>query len=197
MIRSPSGEEWSLKARAKPKTKIMDSWPGKNRFYCSGKCISGPWGDLGAQYCVFCSISIAIGVYYGLMAPTLSTKVSIWLPITFTMVLLVMLIAYFLTHCSDPGIIPRRHYIEANLSDHPIESLEKFRIVPLAPDEEVNLGDEGRKRKDKSKDKTFCRTCLIYRPPRASHCSDCDNCVEVFDHHCPFVGNCIGKLIPQ
>ena len=76
MIRSPSGEEWSLKARAKPKTKIMDSWPGKNRFYCSGKCISGPWGDLGAQYCVFCSISIAIGVYYGLMASTLSTKVT-------------------------------------------------------------------------------------------------------------------------
>ena len=48
------------------------------------------------------------------------------------------------------------------------------------------------------KDKRFmhlkwCSTCEIRRPPGCSHCSHCDSCVRGFDHHCHWVGNCIGS----
>ncbi|KAI7745916.1 hypothetical protein M8C21_005544 [Ambrosia artemisiifolia] len=38
-----------------------------------------------------------------------------------------------------------------------------------------------------------CTYCHVVQPPRAKHCHDCDRCVLQFDHHCVWLGTCIGQ----
>ena len=39
----------------------------------------------------------------------------------------------------------------------------------------------------------FCPFCLVKNKFRSKHCLICQICVDEFDHHCFWVGNCIGK----
>lgn len=70
----------------------------------------------------------------------------------------------------DPGVIPRPGV-------HDVDAVPKTLI-------EIINGVEVERR--------WCYACQHHRPPRAKHCHVCDVCVAVFDHHCPWVTNCIG-----
>ena len=39
----------------------------------------------------------------------------------------------------------------------------------------------------------FCPYCLIKHKYKSKHCLICKKCIEEFDHHCFWVGNCVGK----
>lgn len=41
----------------------------------------------------------------------------------------------------------------------------------------------------------LCRECMLhnYSNIKTVHCYDCGVCIENYDHHCPWVGKCIGK----
>ena len=39
----------------------------------------------------------------------------------------------------------------------------------------------------------FCPYCLVKKSFRSVHCLVCQHCVDEFDHHCFWVGNCIGR----
>lgn len=38
----------------------------------------------------------------------------------------------------------------------------------------------------------LCPECKILRTIRSRHCGVCHQCVERFDHHCPWINNCVG-----
>ena len=80
-----------------------------------------------------------------------------------------------LCYITEPGIIPRNHPDFQKNIEEISEKEEKECPIPRIFTERK------------------CPTCNITRPPRASHCAQCDNCVLDFDHHCAFVSNCVGK----
>lgn len=100
------------------------------------------------------------------------------------------LVFLLLTSARDPGIIPRNLYPpepESNEGNgEPRLAHTPQSRLPRTKDMIVN----GITVKIK-----YCDTCMLYRPPRASHCSICNNCVEKFDHHCPWLGQCIGLVM--
>ncbi|CAH1449139.1 unnamed protein product [Lactuca virosa] len=87
------------------------------------------------------------------------------------------LILFYRCSCKDPGYIKaNRNESKDTRDDEPLLKLEVLDPALLA-------GNWNQ----------LCATCKIVRPLRAKHCSTCERCVEQFDHHCPWVSNCVGK----
>lgn len=98
----------------------------------------------------------------------------------------------FRTAFMDPGILPRAqryeaayYEAEAALAEQAMQNTNISSGYRNVRTKELSIGGQPVKLK-------WCLTCKMFRPPRVSHCSVCDNCVERFDHHCPWVGNCVG-----
>ncbi|VEV56331.1 palmitoyltransferase DHHC9, putative [Plasmodium vinckei vinckei] len=61
--------------------------------------------------------------------------------------------------------------------------------------EENNIQIESRKIRNYTPNKyTICDKCnYLVRPERSHHCRTCQRCVLKMDHHCPWIGTCVGE----
>ncbi|XP_074177983.1 palmitoyltransferase ZDHHC8 isoform X2 [Rhinolophus sinicus] len=114
-------------------------------------------------------------LFFVFTCPWLTRAVSPAVPVYNGIIFLFVLANFSMATFMDPGIFPR--------ADEDEDKEDDFR-APLYKNVDVR-GIQVRMK--------WCATCHFYRPPRCSHCSVCDNCVEDFDHHCPWVNNCIGR----
>ncbi|KAL9248904.1 putative protein S-acyltransferase 7 [Drosera capensis] len=167
--------------------RVYQEWKGNNIFFLRGWLIFGP--DARSIFFTIFLIVAPVGVFCAFVARKLMEEyprksgVSIMLvAVALTLWDMVLLL---LTSGRDPGIIPRNaHPPEPEHYDGGADGGQTPQLrLPRVKEVEVN----GVPVKIK-----YCDTCMLYRPPRCSHCSICNNCVERFDHHCPWVGQCIG-----
>ncbi|XP_031252764.1 probable protein S-acyltransferase 7 [Pistacia vera] len=172
--------------------RLYQVWKGSNKFCFGGRLIFGP--DVRSIFLTLILILTPVILFCGFVSQSLIKQFNhdlgnliVAICALFTLYVVFLL---FLTSGRDPGIIPRNSHPPeidedgSTISTDWLGSQNGGHTIPPTRDVIVN----GMIVKVK-----YCQTCMLYRPPRCSHCSICNNCVERFDHHCPWVGQCIGK----
>ncbi|XP_061350807.1 protein S-acyltransferase 24 isoform X1 [Gastrolobium bilobum] len=148
---------------------------------CDGNSRLGKISKLGLAPVLWCIIFLLLVTYvHSVILATNMPKLTAasgllaWFGVLLATVGLVM---FYRCSSKDPGYIRMNVHDTLNMKDE--EPLLKIEINNPA----LLAGNWSQ----------LCATCKIVRPLRAKHCSTCDRCVEQFDHHCPWVSNCIGK----
>ncbi|XP_062414410.1 palmitoyltransferase ZDHHC18-B [Pungitius pungitius] len=177
----PDGDRGEEPAAPRRKWQVF---PGKNRFYCDGRIIVAR--QSGVLPLTLGLIVITCGLFFIFDCPFLVKHLTSCIPVIGGLLFVFVVITLLQTSLTDPGILPRATPEEAADIEKQIDNTGNASYRPPPRTKEVLINQQVVKLK-------YCFTCKMFRPPRTSHCSLCDNCVERFDHHCPWVGNCVGK----
>ncbi|XP_056900947.1 palmitoyltransferase ZDHHC18a isoform X1 [Takifugu flavidus] len=181
---SPSSAENHIGKRSQRPRRKWEVFPGKNRFFCDGRLILARQNGVLPMTLVL--IVVTCGLFFAFDCPFLVEHLTVFIPVIGGVLFVFVIISLLRTSFTDPGILPRATPDEAADIEKQIDTSGSSSYRPPPRTKEVLINQQVVKLK-------YCFTCKTFRPPRTSHCSLCDNCVERFDHHCPWVGNCVGK----
>ena len=115
-----------------------------------------------------CSVYLVICMLLGLYYPGYLSDASpsIFFTILVHIDVILILWSYTLSVFTNPGFVSDSSSNPLSYHSEPPTDLQRFR--------------------------EYCMKCRRPRPSRAHHCSICQKCVQGMDHHCPWIGNCVG-----
>ena len=155
-------------------------WNGYNYFKFKGHILEGPC-NFRPTLMTGCALTIPTILFLSFNSQFMKDELSIVIPILILIIYILSLIFLLIASFIDPGIIRRFNLVNDNKNKDYIKNNNIKR-------NEAKIFQLGYIYNYK-----YCQTCGIMRPNRSTHCSDCNNCVERLDHHCPWIGNCAGK----
>ncbi|KAF2757329.1 zf-DHHC-domain-containing protein [Pseudovirgaria hyperparasitica] len=167
---------------------------GKNHQYFSGNTVFC-WGgrlqntrDRPINIITGLLVALPSALFFAFSAPWLWQHVSPAIPIIFAYLALICLSSFFHASVTDPGILPRNlhPFPPSNPNEDPL-------TVGPATTEWTMVVSATSKSAAMEVPTKYCKSCNIWRPPRAHHCRVCDNCIETQDHHCVWLNNCVGR----
>ncbi|XP_008334122.1 palmitoyltransferase ZDHHC12-A isoform X2 [Cynoglossus semilaevis] len=94
------------------------------------------------------------------------------LPLLFFLLVVLSVLLYFTVSLMDPGFIQTDVMKVDEESNEELESM-----IPQSSTPQLRR----------------CGYCFLQQPMRAKHCQTCNHCVRRFDHHCPWIENCVGE----
>ncbi|XP_057963025.1 protein S-acyltransferase 10 isoform X2 [Malania oleifera] len=191
--------------------------PFMDRCYGFFPCLSDPArrSSFGLKVALVVLHLIYVGILFLLDRDLIEkTRKEPWYTALYLLLFLATLAQYFFTSGSSPGYVldAMRAVNEADLSFRKTSMTSKQPASSKNGSVVINMGGNQLGRIPQGSSVTSwaklvldmyhpgtslrnwtCTYCNVVQPPRAKHCHDCDKCVLQFDHHCVWLGTCIGQ----
>ena len=165
---------------------------GNSKVYCQGRVVTSPsylWLLLTMSMFV-----VPLALFSIFILPDFIKIMPMWTACLIYATIPFPIIFCFKTALTDPGILKRHTVPITQIHDHVKDAERPYTTFVTHPNNaDLVIGKEVRDEEGNKVFYKYCMTCEIFRPLRASHCNTCNNCVDEFDHHCPWLSNCIGR----